>query len=507
VLASSKVLDLGRPFGTNISYTLQFQGPMLRCNETTETNQTILYSENIEPYVPEEFPRRERTKLRREFATYGVSKMNSGLVIQDMSNIPDYLSVAPCPTATNGSYQEEKNSPKPITRFQIANGSRLLGAMAVKRCFAAVAKYNVDISFINGVQNISYSTSETQPLEVDTWHPEKNAFHTVKSVQEYASLLALIESFINNFDIEGRSVSSIGFDLADLASPKRIDLTYDNGTVYRSYLGCKARPVTTIPLRGACIALLGSPNGWQATEANHLTYLPGSSILALSAFNKMRISKTELSTMQPHEFSFTEELLNEALANITISSLSLNTHFQKVDGTSTRVFNVYHFENRLSFYLPYGLCLIFTLPVLVLGLSALQHNGVTAMDGGFVQLLMTTTGRTVIEDAAGAGCMGGEENVPKELKKMRVRFGEMVQGENLLRAGGLEGQEETSTETLPVAQDLGSSGSVQKLSTRNDTVKQFSGMEGQRAVRRVGFGLLEETLPLEKGVQYGWTKD
>jgi hypothetical protein len=103
--------------------------------------------------------------------------------------------------------------------------------------------------------------------------------------------------------------------------------------------------------------------------------------------------------------------------------------------------------------------------------------------------------------------MGGEENVPKELKKMRVRFGEMVQGENLLRAGGLEGQEETSTETLPVAQDLGSSGSVQKLSTRNDTVKQFSGMEGQRAVRRVGFGLLEETLPLEKGVQYGWTKD
>jgi hypothetical protein len=216
----------------------------------------------------------------------------------------------------------------------------------------------------------------------------------------------------------------------------------------------------------------------------------------------MRQSKTEVSNMQPHEFSITENLLNEALANITISSLSLNTQFQSVNGTSTRVFNIYHFDNRLSFYLPYGLCLIFTLPVLVIGLLSLQHNGVTAMDGGFVQLLMTTTGRTVIEDAAGAGCMGGEENVPKELKKMRVRFGEMVEEENLLRDEGFitthGEQEETSAETLPVVQEPGSSG---------DAAKQFSGMESRRAVRRVGFGLLDETLPLEKGVQYGWTKD
>jgi hypothetical protein len=215
--------------------------------------------------------------------------------------------------------------------------------------------------------------------------------------------------------------------------------------------------------------------------------------------------------MQPGDFSITEDLLNEALANITISSLSLNTHFQMIGGTSTRVFNVYHFNSRLSFYLPCSLCLLFTLPVLVLGLLALQHNGVTAIDGGFVQLLMTTTGRTVTADAAGTGCMGGEENVPKELKKVRVRFGEMVEGENLLRFEGLVGtdeeQEETSTETFPVARDTGSSGDVEGVYTRKDAANPFSGIERQEVVRRVGFGLLEETMPIEKGVRYGWTKD
>jgi hypothetical protein len=61
-----------------------------------------------------------------------------------------------------------------------------------------------------------------------------------------------------------------------------------------------------------------------------------------------------------------------------------------------------------------------TLPVLILGFLALYHNGVTAIDGRFVQILMTTTGRTGLEAAASKGCLGGEENVPDELNKMKI---------------------------------------------------------------------------------------
>jgi hypothetical protein len=125
--------------------------------------------------------------------------------------------------------------------------------------------------------------------------------------------------------------------------------------------------------------------------------------MAVSAFNKMRANNSDLADLNPEDFDISEALLNQALANITISALSLGTWYDNVHGSSTRVFNVYHFHNRLSFYLPYGLCLLLTFPVRVLGLLALQHNDVTAVDGGFVQLLMTTTRRTDLEDAAARG--------------------------------------------------------------------------------------------------------
>lgn len=50
----------------------------------------------------------------------------------------------------------------------------------------------------------------------------------------------------------------------------------------------------------------------------------------------------------------------------------------------------------------------------------------SATDGGFLQLLTTTRGSKVIDKAAGRGCLGGDENIPDELKKIRVRFGELI---------------------------------------------------------------------------------
>jgi hypothetical protein len=149
----------------------------------------------------------------------------------------------------------------------------------------------------------------------------------------------------------------------------------------------------------------------------------------VSAFNKLRANNSDLADLNPEAFDISEALLNQALANITISALSLGTWYDNFHGSSTRVFNIYHFHNSLSFYLPYGFSLLLTFPVLVLGLRALQHNDVTAIDGGFAQLLMTTTGRTGLEDVAARGCLGGEENIPKELRVMKVRFGEMITGD------------------------------------------------------------------------------
>ncbi|KAL1792471.1 hypothetical protein ACET3X_008978 [Alternaria dauci] len=375
VLASSRMAELGSPSGINTSYTLQFQGPVLQCQYGIDSNATLLEPEDLAPWVYGTFDKQEYTKVELKYPTFRLSQWESGLYLVDSSHILDPISISPCPQTRNESYESSIDGHTSFARFQYANDSTLLSSYAFKFCTPAVANYNVNVSFINGIQRISYSTSDEQLLLAAKGNLEEFDYAPMNSIQEYVNLLALVDSLTTNLDLEGQIIKDIWFDLADLESPKLINTTKD-GVHWEKFLSCTAKVRYEEPMTG-------------------------SAILALSAFNKMRSNNSDLKQLKPDNFSITEDLLNEALANITISSLAMNKHFESVNGTSMRVFNVYQFENRLSFYLPYGLCLLFTLPVLVLGMLALHHNGVTAIDGGFVQLLMTTTGQTKIEDAVG----------------------------------------------------------------------------------------------------------
>jgi hypothetical protein len=86
---------------------------------------------------------------------------------------------------------------------------------------------------------------------------------------------------------------------------------------------------------------------------------------------------------------------------------------------------------------------------------ALHQNGVTAVDGGFIQLVATSTGSATLDKIAAGSCLGGSEGAPKELLELKVRFGELI------------------------------------------------GEEKEGEARRAGFGIDEETVPLVKGGLYG----
>ena len=43
-----------------------------------------------------------------------------------------------------------------------------------------------------------------------------------------------------------------------------------------------------------------------------------------------------------------------------------------------------------------------------------------------MQIAMTTTGDGALQRAAAPGCLGGEANIPKGLKNLRVRYGEFI---------------------------------------------------------------------------------
>jgi hypothetical protein len=213
-------------------------------------------------------------------------------------------------------------------------------------------------------------------------------------------------------------------------------------------------------------------------------------------------------------FNMSDAILNEVLANITISALTLDTWHDVVDGMDTRVFNVYHFQRYLNFFLPYGLCLLFTLPIVAMGLLALRHNGVSAIDGGFLQILMTAaTGRTEVELAAQKSSLGGYESVPNDLKKLKVRFGELLALQQTPRLAKIPDTTLAPAETAYRDVDLNESGediALMRVSQERGAAGDrglaagvVSGVEAHDAsvmpLRRAGFGTASETKPLRRG--------
>ena len=83
----------------------------------------------------------------------------------------------------------------------------------------------------------------------------------------------------------------------------------------------------------------------------------------------------------------------------------------------------------------------------------------TLSDGGFLQLLTTTRGSATLDKIAISGCLGGDRNVPSELRDLKIQYGEI---------------------SLP-------------LDSRG----------GQAALRTAGFGTEDEVLALRKGYSYG----
>ncbi|PHH87090.1 hypothetical protein CDD83_9324 [Cordyceps sp. RAO-2017] len=120
------------------------------------------------------------------------------------------------------------------------------------------------------------------------------------------------------------------------------------------------------------------------------------------------------------------DILNAVLVNITLSTIS---HFKRwqspVDINKTTWVTSYSFSRPENLILPYTIAILCSLPLIALGLLALYSNGVPAIDGGVFQLLMTTRGSRMIDELAARGSLGGEENIPPELKKLEVQYGRL----------------------------------------------------------------------------------
>ncbi|CAN9351977.1 unnamed protein product [Alternaria alternata] len=317
-------------------------------------------------------------------------------------------------------------------------------------CHPKIVKHRATISNVGGAQHVSFATiDEAIPLYSMYFAGFNESFD---QWMQLSDAVLTYRSFASNLNRSGTEYQGKDFSYPSM-SEETEPYTTENGTV-----------VETCVLEGKKVSMV---------------YLPddSDSIWPLAA------------TQDTKSPTFDPDMANELLINTTISALALNQRFDMVNGTETLNFNAYRFENKLALILPYGLSLALAVPILVLGFIALyvQNHGVSAISGGFLQLLMTTTGRTSLEAVVtkGSGTLGGYENVSEELRETEVRFGELIQ---------VSGDDLKETDTLL-------NGHEEHADVREDDRSQSgigitSGMErcenSVSVVQRAGFGTVDE---------------
>ncbi|KAJ4339566.1 hypothetical protein N0V95_007756 [Ascochyta clinopodiicola] len=141
----------------------------------------------------------------------------------------------------------------------------------------------------------------------------------------------------------------------------------------------------------------------------------------------------------------------------------------------------------------------------------MRNQGISAINGGFLQLLMTTTGRTSLDAtlAKGLGTMGGYENVSDELRKTEVRFGELIDADDakkLLSSESRSARDDWHTDDSNFAQDGAGSedlgveiASGAKLPDREGTVRGVQ-PESQKKVS-TGQNCFRFLVPTEKAMR------
>jgi hypothetical protein len=107
-----------------------------------------------------------------------------------------------------------------------------------------------------------------------------------------------------------------------------------------------------------------------------------------------------------------------------------------VNATTATNRNIYSFSRPLNLILPYALSLLASLPFLVIGYLSLQRNGVAALSDSFLQLLVTMTRSEQLGRVAQPCSLGGDEQATEELKHTRIMFGELVGGDRAVRRVG-----------------------------------------------------------------------
>ncbi|KAF1842004.1 uncharacterized protein K460DRAFT_409441 [Cucurbitaria berberidis CBS 394.84] len=279
-------------------------------------------------------------------------------------------------------------------------------------CQPITMQYNLSISYEKGVRQLEYSKNDSKPFHHDSniTFPWSEA-----GLSEFPGLNINSSEFKNWPSKVGEAIQNWNVLALLDASLQTVEYQW-----YRTEFTLRPKNITL-------------PNGTQVESRRsdaQTGYQNYPTILETSVFNPRRYNNT-ITTHEKDprlDLYFDETALNDYITNITISALSLNIWKSLTPVKTTEYHSTYQFSKPINLILPYALSLALALVFVGIGTWSLVHNGVPAVDGGFLQILTTTTGRTEMEKLVEAQ-HGDGEGASKELLEMQIRYGELVDAE------------------------------------------------------------------------------
>ncbi|CAG8953070.1 hypothetical protein HYFRA_00003265 [Hymenoscyphus fraxineus] len=406
VLSSGESLPMASPCGVNCTYHQVFEGPFMECS-TTSTNVTWrgLAITNDDPLL-----------------AYS-GKWTSGTEIVGGNPLHKKLYNGTYSLATFNSTTHE-----PISVVAFFETDKYEGEAVVQQdnttCTPGRALYTVNNTYENNVLRTTYTT---QPLErlvnlnipthehvvlVPGINMPLSAYLGIEPANWTSSALAIYRD-TNHMAIHGALLSWLNGNYTGL-----LPTNDTHGTHLRDVARVSEEEhlywIETIDnIEGGITYALGESTAGQIMSASRLN----------KNFDQLYSNGGTSGPL----FKITQDVFNDYLFKITTSAMQAYGRWNTT--TNATVFeniNVYTFSQPLNLVLPYFITLFVSIPFIILGSYALILNGVSATDGGFVQILATTTGSAALDDAAAGGCLGGDENVAQRLKDLKIRYGELV---------------------------------------------------------------------------------
>lgn len=474
-LMSGEIAKMDPPAEANVSYTVEFWGTTLRCQTENHTLTRVVRESDVAldaflsyegMWEVQDFTQSTGIHLNMDEDLLLNQTTLTHRVVPETSRNRYY----PCLETINGTLEGNRSSGS--VGLPEA-GITILFPVTETVCHPTISRYSVTIAHRSGTQNITHSIRTDEPIP--SYHKYLEKFNgSFEQWVQFSDALTVYAEFAYNLN-RSTFVLRNSFLSYEVSSERAERFTLDNGTSVETCEIGSLHLDENIPSR------------------LNLDIWP------LSVFAR----RIRLEERDEWQTPFDADMANELLINSTINMLSLNKHFDMVAGTTSRTFNVYRFRNKLAFFLPYGLALGLSIPMIALGLAAFytRNQRVSAITGGFLQIFMTTTGRGSLEDVIvkGSGTMGGYENVSEELRETQIMFGELSQS-NSTDDGHFEGQD---LGLSAHEERRGSSEISSYVNNRADFGASLaSGIEVSEkegtVPMRAGFGIADEVRPLRK---------